>query len=200
MFIDNIKPLAYYFFEHRNLSKGVKSDIKTIYKQFISKYDNFKNYFTNLDITNSMTCSSIALDWKKVKRIGSCTFGINNKEFPTIKFSSNKQGREEYISTINKEKFLKQLSYYMIMMNEDALLIHIMWSLASRPNEIVTLRFEDFEDNNQKSVLYYANKKNQRKRITIADDLYKQVIDFKKFNIENGRYNERSLTIQLGKH
>ena len=35
-----------------------------------------------------------------------------------------------------------------------------MWSLASRPNEMVTLIFEDFEDNNnQKSVLYYANKK-----------------------------------------
>ena len=68
-FSDNIKPLAYYFFEHRNLSKGVKSDIKTTYKQFISKYDNFnvdnlKNYFTNLDITNSMTSSSLALDWK----------------------------------------------------------------------------------------------------------------------------------------
>ena len=61
-----------------------------------------------------------------------------------------------------------------------------MWSLASRPNEMVTLRFEDFEDNNnnnQKSVLYYANKKNQRKRITIADDLYDQVIDFKNYKI-----------------
>ena len=52
-----------------------------------------------------------------------------------------------------------------------------MWSLASRPNEMVTLRFEDFEDNNQKSGFYYANKKNQRKRITIADDLYEQLID-----------------------
>ena len=97
-FADNIKPLAYYFFEHRNLSKGVKSDIKTTYKQFISKYDNFnvdnlKNYFTNLDITNSMTSSSLALDWKKMKRIGVCSFGISNKEFPIIKFSSNKQGR-----------------------------------------------------------------------------------------------------------
>ena len=66
-FAENIKPLAYYFFEHRNLSKGVKSDIKTTYKQFIAKYDNFavdnlKNYFTNLNITYSMTCSSLALD------------------------------------------------------------------------------------------------------------------------------------------
>ena len=64
---------------------------------------------------------------------------------------------------------------------------------------MVTLRFEDFENNNQKSVLYYGNKKNQRKRITIADDLYEQVIDFKKFKIENGRYNERSLTTSTGK-
>ena len=64
---------------------------------------------------------------------------------------------------------------------------------------MVTLGLEDFEDNNQKSVLYYANKKNQRKRITIADDLYEQVIDFKHFKIENGRYHERSLTTSAGR-
>ena len=40
-FADNIKPLAYYFFEQRNLSKGVKPDMKTTHNQFISKYDNF---------------------------------------------------------------------------------------------------------------------------------------------------------------
>ena len=38
-----------------------------------------------------------------------------------------------------------------------------MWTFASRPSEILTLRFEDFEDNNQKSVLYYANKKKQER-------------------------------------
>ena len=31
-FSENDKPLAYYFFEHRNLSKGVKAGIKTAYK------------------------------------------------------------------------------------------------------------------------------------------------------------------------
>ena len=115
-FTDNIKPLDYYFFEHRYLSQGVKSDIKTTYKQFISKYDNLKNYFTNLDIINSMTSSSLALDWKRMKRIGVCSFWISNKEFPIIKFSSNKQGREENVPSINKEKFFKkQLSLFMIM-------------------------------------------------------------------------------------
>ena len=137
---------------------------------------------------------------EKMKRIGSCSFGIHNKEFPTIKFSNNKQGREENISAINKEKFFKAAKLlYDNGEYEDALLIRIMWSLASRSNEMVALRFENFEDNNQKSVLYYANKKNQRKRVTIADDIYKQVIDLKNFKIENGSYHERSLTTSTGK-
>ena len=44
---------------------------------------------------------------------------------------------------------------------------------------MVTLRFEDFVYIN-KNLLYFANKKNQSKIMTIADDLYDQVIDFKK--------------------
>ena len=83
-FLDNIKPLAYYFFENRNLSKEVKWDIKTNYRHFISKYDSLRNYFANLDIINSMTCLILALDWIKMKRIGLYSFGIDNKEFTII--------------------------------------------------------------------------------------------------------------------
>ena len=65
---------------------------------------------------------------------------------------------------------------------EDALLIHIMSSSASIPNEIITLIFEDFEDQDfRQSIFYYANKENQRKRVTIADDLFNQVMEFKNF-------------------
>ena len=74
-----------------------------------------------------MASSSLALDWKKMKRIDSCSFGINNKEFSLIKFSSNKQGREESISSINKEKFFNAAKLlYDNGEYEDALLIHIM--------------------------------------------------------------------------
>ena len=62
-----------------------------------------------------------------MKWISSCFFGINNNKIPIIKFSSNKQGREENISAINKVKFFKAAK----LLNdnseyEDALLIHIM--------------------------------------------------------------------------
>ena len=70
-----------------------------------------------------------------------------------------------------------------------------MWSFASRPSEILTLRFEDFEDkDNQKSVFYYANKKNQRKKFKISDELYDQVMEFKEHKISNGTYNEKVFT------
>ena len=37
-FAENDKPLAYYLFEHRNLSKDVKAGIRLLYKQYKEKY------------------------------------------------------------------------------------------------------------------------------------------------------------------
>ena len=100
---DKDKALSFYFFEHRNLSVGVKAGIKTAYNQFKLKYsifsiDNLKNYFTNLDITYSMTSSSLSLHWERMKRLAICSFSIKKQDFTKIKFSSNKQGREENVS------------------------------------------------------------------------------------------------------
>ena len=205
-FTENDKPLAYYFFEHRNLSKGVKTGIKTAYKCFKEKYnsftlDNLKNHFTNLDITNSMTATSLSLNWERMKRIATCSYGIKKRDFPKIKFSSNKQGREENISAINKDQYLEASKLLCERKQfDDALLINIMWSFASRPSEILTLRFEDFEDkDNQKSVFYYANKKNQRKKFTISDELYDQVMEFKEHKINNGTYIEKVFITPTGK-
>ena len=206
-FSENDKPLAYYFFEHRNLSKGVKTGIKTAYKCFKEKYnsftlDNLKNHFTNLDITNSMTATSLSLNWERMKRIATCSYGIKKRDFPKIKFSSNKQGREENVSAINKDQYLEASKLLCKQKQfDDALLINIMWSFASRPSEILTLRFEDFEDfeDNQKSVFYYANKKNQRKKFTISDELYDQVMEFKEHKISNGTYNEKVFITPTGK-
>ena len=75
-----------------------------------------------------------------------------------------------------------------------------MWSFASRPYEILTLRFEDFEDkDNQKSVFYYTNKKNQRKKFTISDELYNQVMEFKEHKISNNTYKEKIFITPTGK-
>ena len=203
---ENDKLLAYYFFEHRNLSKGVKAGIKTAYKWFKDQYksftlNNLTNHFTNLDITNNMTTTSLSLNWERMKRVAYCSYEIKKGEFPKIKFSSNKQGREENVLVNNKDQYLETSKLlYEQEKFDDALLINIMWSFASRPSEILTLRFEDFEDkDNQKSVFYYANKKNQRKKFTISDELYNQVMEFKEHKTRNNIYKEKTFITPTGK-
>ena len=205
-FAENDKPLAYYFFEQRNLSKDVKAGIRTVYKQFIEKYKSFtlvnlKNHFTNLDITNSKTSSSLSKNWERMKRVATCSFGIKKEEFPKIKFSSSKQGREENVSAIDKNQYLKAANLlYEKGEYEDSLLINIMWCFASRPSEMLTLRFEDFEDKDcQKSVYYYANKKNQRNKFTISNDLYDKVMEYKEMKISQGTYKEKIFITPTGK-
>ena len=62
------------------------------------------------------------------------------------------------------------------------------------------LRFENFEDKEgQKFVLYYENKKNQRKKFTISEELYTQVMNFKEMKVNNGTYQIGSFTTPTGK-
>ena len=100
-----------------------------------------------------MANSSLSLHWERMKRLVICSFSIKNKIFQRSSFQAiNKEGSRMFllITKINTSNL-----HYAKGQYEDALLIHIMWSLASRPNEMLTLRFEDFEDKDgHKSVLY----------------------------------------------
>ena len=80
-FTSNWKPLAYYFFENRGLSINVRKGIINIYNQYSSKYssftvDNIRNFITNLDITNSMTSSSLHLHYERLKRVAEIAYEL----------------------------------------------------------------------------------------------------------------------------
>ena len=117
-FTDKDKAFAFYFFEHCNLSVGVKAGIKTAYNQFKLKYsifsiDNLKNYFTNLDITNSMSSSSLSLLWERMKRLAICSFGIKSKIFQKSSFQAiNKEGRWMF-QLLTKINTLKLQIFFM---------------------------------------------------------------------------------------
>ena len=74
-----------------------------------------------------------------------------------------------------------------------------MWCFASRPSEMLTLRFEDFEDKDDQKSVYYENKKNQRRKFTISNDPYKQVMKFKEKKISQDTYNEKAFITPTGK-
>ena len=108
----------------------------------------------------------------------------NKEEFSKIKFSSNKQGREENVSAINKNQYLKAANLlYDKGKFQDSFLINIMWCFASRPNQMLTLKFENFEDkDDQKCVYYYANNK-----IKERDLPYQMIFMNKLWNLKRWR-------------
>ena len=58
-----------------------------------------------------------------------------------------------------------------------------MWCFASRPNQMLTLKFENFEDNDdQKCVYYYANNK-----IKERDLPYQMIFMNKLWNLKRWR-------------
>ena len=158
-FTSNWKSLAYYFFENRGWWINVRKDIINIFNQYSSQYssftvDNIRKFITNLDVTNSITSSSLHLHYERLKRVTEIAYGINRISYPELKLSSSEQGREENISAINKEEFQNTTKVlYEYLSYEDSLLIYIIWSLAPRPNEMLTIRFEDFEFTNNKLLL-----------------------------------------------
>ena len=134
-----------------------------------------------------------------MKRVAYCSYGIKKEIFPKIKLSSNKQGREENVSAINKDQYLEASKlHYEQEQFDDSLLIYIVRLFAPRPSEILTLRFEDKDKDNQKSD-YYANKKNQRKKFTISDELYNQVMEFKEHKIKKQHIQRKDFITPTGK-
>ena len=78
-----------------------------------------------------MTSTSLSLDWERMKRVAYCSYGIKKRDFPWIKFSSNKQGREENVLAINKDQYLEASKlFYEQYQFDDDLLINIMWYFA----------------------------------------------------------------------
>ena len=74
-----------------------------------------------------------------------------------------------------------------------------MWRFDSRPSEMLTLRFEDFEGKDDQNSDYYANKKIQRRKFTISNCLYEQVMEFKEMKISQDIYNEKKFITPTGK-
>ena len=102
-----------------------------------------------------MTRTSLSLNWERMKRLFKWSHGVAKLDFPKIKFSITKLERGDNVSAINKDQYLKAANLlYEKGELEDALLIHIMWSLASIPSEMLTLRFEDFENIKNQKVVY----------------------------------------------
>ena len=145
-----------------------------------------------MEITKSMTSSSLHLLYERLKRVAEIAYKINRISF-------SKQGREDNFSVINKEEFQKATNVlYKCGNYEDSLLIyHMVVSIKTKWNTHNKIwRFWFYY---QATINYYSNKKNQRKKFTIPDDLNNKAIEFKSTIERQRKYIEKTVTTPTGK-
>ena len=181
-----------------NLLLIISLNIETypkLLKQELDQYiNNIKKSTNHLHWTTSKTISQILISqivWQiqvclkkeRMKRLAICSFEIKKEEFQKIKFSSYKQGREENVSAINKNQFLKAANLlYEKGEFDGSLLINIMWCFASRPSEMLTLRLGDSKDKDDQKSDYYANKKIKERNLPYQMIFMNKLWNLKRFS------------------
>jgi hypothetical protein len=142
---NGMDPVAYYLFENRELSDGVRKQFIRVFMAFNNtKMDynpiEIKRYLVDLDIQESMTHSTLSLYYTKLIQIGVTSYGFDVKDFPKIKFASKKTSNERRHAAVNKELVLQAIHTLENKGHlEYGLLLKLMWTFAARPSEMLYL-------------------------------------------------------------
>ena len=134
-----------------------------------------------------MSASYLDRQYRAMCQFGKCAYGFEVREFAKIKWI--KKGQQiEKTKAAKSADTVKWLHEKLRRCNdkENALIVHLMYALALRANEISFLRFEDIIQQDREYVAQvYRSKTNEKQSIQISKELYDEIIEFKKWKIEN---------------
>ena len=137
-----------------------------------------------------MSASYLSRRYRALCSFGKRAYGFEAKEFAKIKWIKKKQQIEK-TKVAKSTETLKWLHEKLKSEDdkENALIVHLMFALALRANEVSFLRFEDITYKNREYVAQvYRSKTDQKQAIQISKELYDEVNEFKKWKIENNKY------------
>ena len=137
-----------------------------------------------------MSASYLDRKYRAMCQFGKCAYGFEAKEFSKIKWI--KKGQQiEKTKAAKSTDTIKWLHEKLRKDDdkENALIIHLMYALALRANEISFLRFEDIVQQDREYVAQiYRSKTNEKQSIQISKELYDEVMEFKQWKIDNKKY------------
>ena len=139
-------------------------------------------------------------------QFGKIAYGFEAKQFAKIKWIKKGQKIEKTIAAKSPDT-IEWLHQQLRRKDnkENALIIHLMYALALRANEISFLRFEDIVKQNREYIAnVYRSKTNEKQSIQISKELYDEVMEFKQWKIDNKKYeldtkiSPRNIQLPLG--
>ena len=148
-----------------------------------------------------MASTSLSLHWERMKRLDICSFGIKNKILQRSSFQAINKKERRMFQLLTKINTLKLQIFFMQKAN---MKMHFSFISSGRLHlDQMKCSHWDLKILKTKMdknlFLYYANKKNQRKKFTISEELYTQVMNFKEMKVNNGTYQIRSFITPTGK-
>ena len=202
---ESYEPLAYFLYQNRSLTQPTMKSFILTFKEYFVKHDKFnltdlKLLYVEKDMSEVENKETIKRKWKQWRRLATVVYGVRKEDFPVVKFSSKKKGKEQNHSAYDRELILDAWKTLSNKGNKvDALLLHLMFALALRPGEARLLKFEDvLINNNQMLFKVYKSKKDRIQQLTISKELYNEIISYKQYLIDENKYVESNRKTSKG--
>jgi integrase len=186
------------------MNSDTKRACVTYYEKFMEQYneltvDNLVDYYSFLDSKNKNCKGTIKKEYNQLKRILIESYGVKAK-FPCVRFQSTRESKEENIAAIDARKVKDVIDLLQKKGNiRDSLLVHLMYSVASRPGEMCLIKFEDFKIKKKEyQVSIYQPKTRKKKTMSIPKELFDQVENYKQYLIKKHKYIEETRKTKRG--
>ena len=141
--------IAYWLYELGQVNNDTRKQYVKFAQGYFKENEEFsptklKVYYRNINVNTDMSASYLDRQYRAMCQLGKIAYGFDIKEFAKIKWIKKGQPIEKTIAAKSTDT-LKWLHEQLRRDNdkENALVIHLMYALALRANEIWFLRFED---------------------------------------------------------
>ena len=141
--------IAYWLYELGQINNDTRKQYVKFAQKYFDENEKFnpiklKVHYRNINVNSEMSASYLDRQYRAMCSFGKCAYGFEAKEFAKIKWI--KKGQQiEKTKAAKSSDTIKWLHQQLRNENdkENALIIHLMYALALRANEISFLRFED---------------------------------------------------------
>ena len=148
-----------------------------------------KSLFIEKDLKQLETKETLIKKWKQWKRIWYSSFGISKNNIPTIEFSSEKKA-PKLENSESADEIIEDAWKVLTSRGKtvDALLIHLMYALGLRTEEVKYLKFEDVKNTTNATIKIYDIRKRKEKLIDISQELYNEIKKYEKQIKEKNKF------------
>ena len=193
-------PLAYYFYRTMFDNSVDHDDAGNVYHQYVENdvMDFFKIRATleAIDKAESQTRQYLYWKYNILRKIGKVSFGLEDKQIPNVKFTSNKSKitrnhRRVTYDEMNQAYSTLQSKGKLV----EALVIKLIWSYHLRPGEFALLKFKDIY---QEKCQYFINIPNGKKKTFIKKRITKTLVELI-YKIKNNKIKTNNYKCEFRK-